>query len=240
MSLSEDTRAPAGVHPGRTRRDTIAAAWSRRIELFDQLNANAEFVHVRRGFSTVPIASDRLALHALVSEQLGPQPLDYLEFGVWRGETLKLWTTLNLDTDSRFFGFDTFEGLPEDWGKVPRGSFSTGGEPPALEDPRVRLVVGLYQRSLYPFLADYQRRDRVVVHIDCDLYSSTLFCLAAVDRCLRPGDVLIFDDFYSLNHEFDAFLDYARSFYRVLQPLAASPYCGQVAFTVGSQSLPAP
>jgi hypothetical protein len=73
------------------------------------------------------------------------------------------------------------------------------------------------------------------VHIDCDLYSSTLFCLAGIDRCLRPGDVLIFDEFFSLDHEFDAFLDYRRSFYRVLEPLASSPRCVQAAFTVCGQ-----
>ena len=234
--ISRVPRKPADA--GRTFRDTIAVAWSKRVALFAKLNANAEFVQVRRRFAGLPVASDRLALHALVSANLGAAPLDYLEFGVWRGETLRLWTGLNKSMDSRFFGFDTFEGLPEDWGKVPKGTFSTGGELPSLDDARVRLLAGLFQNTLYSFLAEYQRRDRIVLHIDCDLYSSTLFCLAAMDRFVRHGDVLIFDDFYSLDHEFEAFLDYAQSFYRVLLPFASSPYCGQVAFTVGNQVQP--
>lgn len=214
-------------------RDTIAAVWPKRIALFDKLNANTRFVQVRHSFSSRPVTADRQELHALVSEHLGSGPLDYLEFGVWWGVSLRLWTRLNSHPDSRFFGFDTFEGLPEDWGNVRKGSFSTSRELPSLEDRRVRLIAGLFQETLYPFLADYRRSDRAVFHIDCDLYSSTLFCLAAIDRYLRPGDVLIFDDFFSLNHEFAAFRDYTASFYTALEPLASSPLCIQAAFTVG-------
>jgi hypothetical protein len=235
-SESSKSSSPARADGGGTLRDTIAGVWSKRISLFDKLNANAAFVRQRRSFSTHPVAADRGGLHALVGAHAGAGPLDYLEFGVSWGETLRLWTTLNPNADSRFFGFDTFEGLPEDWGRVPKGTFTTSKQLPSFPDPRVHLIVGLFQHTLYPFLADYRRRDRLVVHIDCDLYSSTLFCLAAIDRCLRPGDVLIFDEFYSLDHEFDAFLDYQRSFYRPLEPLASSPRCIQAAFTVSGQS----
>jgi O-methyltransferase len=232
--MAAGSEAPStSAESGLTLRDAVVAVWPKRIALFDKLNANAGFIPARRSFATLPVAADRRALHALVSAHIGAGALDYLEFGVAWGESLKWWTGLNSDRDSRFFGFDTFEGLPEAWGSVPKGTFSTRSELPSLEDHRVRLIAGLFQHTLYPFLAEYHRRERAVFHIDCDLYSSTLFCLAAVDRCLRPGDVLIFDEFFSLEHEFDAFLDYMRSFYRVLQPLASSPRCVQAAFTVG-------
>jgi O-methyltransferase len=216
----------------RTLRDWVAVLYPRRVALFDKLNANAEFVRLRRSVGSMAGAPDRRILHTTVSGHLGPGPVDYLEFGVWRGESLQLWAQLNQSPDTRLFGFDTFEGLPENWGAIPKGTFSLQGQVPELSDRRIRLIKGLFQKTLYPFLASYHRASRVVVHVDCDLYTSTLFCLALMDRFLRRGDVLIFDDFYSLDHEFDAFLDYSRSFYRELKPLAAASYCAHIAFTI--------
>lgn len=221
----------------RTLRDWIAWAYPRRFALFDKLNANAEFVKFRRDLSPgLRDSPDRRVLHAKVSGIVGAGQLDYLEFGVWQGETLGLWARLNQSPDTRLFGFDTFEGLPENWGDIPKGTFSLQGQLPEISDNRVQLIKGLFQTTLYPFLASYQRGGRIVVHVDCDLYSSTLFCLSAMDRLFRSGDVLIFDDFYSLDHEYDAFLDYSRSFYRALTPLAATPYCTQIAFMIGERS----
>jgi len=216
----------------RTLRDWVAVLYPRRLSFFEKLNANADFVRIRRELSELPAAPHRRILHTIVSGHLGPRPIDYLEFGVWRGESLQLWARLNQNSNSRLFGFDTFEGLPENWGQTPKGTFSLQGHAPELSDPRVHLITGLFQKTLYPFLATYQRGNRIVVHVDCDLYTSTLFCLALMDRFLHRGDILIFDDFYSLDHEFDAFLDYSRSFYRVLKPLAVSAHCAQVAFVI--------
>jgi O-methyltransferase len=227
--LRTESKYMAGV---RTLRDWVAVVFPRRIALFDRLNANAEFVKLRRSVTALADAPDRRILHRTVSEHLGQIPIDYLEFGVWRAESLQLWAQLNQNPDTKFFGFDTFEGLPEAWGEIPKGTFSLEGQVPELSDPRIRLIRGLFQKTLYPFLASYQRAGRVVLHVDCDLYTSTLFCLALMDRFLRRGDIIIFDDFYSLDHEFDAFLDYSRTFYRRLKPLAASTHCAQIAFSI--------
>lgn len=59
---------------------------------------------------------------------------------------------INTCPDSRFFGFDTFEGLPEDWtaGNTRKGGFDVGGAVPDLPDPRVRFVKGLFQETRRP------------------------------------------------------------------------------------------
>ncbi len=217
---------------GSLRRDFIGSLFPRRLTFFDRLNANVEFVRVRRLFRGLPIFPGRLDLHRHIAQVVQSGPIDYLELGVWRGETLGLWAKLHPNPDSRLFGFDTFTGLPEDWADVPRGTFTLGGQLPDIHDPRVHLVPGLFQETLPRFLDTFRRRPTMVVHIDCDLYSSTLFSLATVDRVLSLGDFLIFDDFYSLEHEFQAFLDYRRSFYRALEPIAAVRNCTQVAYRV--------
>ena len=47
--------------------------------------------------------------------------LQFLELGVFEGESIERWATINSDPESRFHGFDSFEGLPEDWGVLPKG-----------------------------------------------------------------------------------------------------------------------
>jgi hypothetical protein len=164
------------------------------------------------------------------------QPVDLLEFGVAQGRTLRLWTEINRHPRSRFFGFDSFHGLPEDWdwavGGLPKGTFSTGGEPPDIADRRIQYVWGLFQHSLPAFLDRFHPRSPLVVHLDCDLYSSTLYTLTRLDALLQGASV-IFDEFDNLLHEFAAFQDYARSYRRAYQVLARVGFFKKAAVRVG-------
>jgi O-methyltransferase len=152
----------------------------------------------------------RLALYDRVAarERLAGTPIDYLEFGVAAGESLAWWLAANDHPASRFVGFDTFEGLPERWGTIPAGTFSTRGRPPDVSDPRCSFQIGLFQRTLPGFLETFRRAGRIVAHLDADLYSSTLFTLLQIGPRLRAGDILLFDEFNSVAHEFRGFADF--------------------------------
>ena len=61
----------------------------------------------------------------------------------------------------------------------------------------VILVPGFYNKSLTEEVKKkYQLRRAAIVHIDCDLYESTILVLTFVTDLLRQGSVLIFDDWY--------------------------------------------
>lgn len=214
----------------RLARDVASLTYRWQIPLFAQLNANVQFQELDRSFKG-PRFDERSQLYEWLSQSLGQVAIDYLEFGVYRGETLRAWSRLNSNPESRLFGFDSFEGLPEDWrpGKR-RGIFKT--EPPEIQDGRCRLIKGLFQETLYPFMDEFQPHGQLIVHIDADLYSSALFCLAVMNRRLTPGSIVIFDEFYDLMNEFAAFRDWSRAFYKRCAILACTQRCAQVALSV--------
>lgn len=113
------------------------------------------------------------------------------EFGVQDGRTLiPLAEKLAPRT---IYGFDSFEGLPEDWcGTCPKGSFKA--DPNALQLPaNAELVIGLYQEALPNFLATTDA-PIAFAHLDSDLYSSTKYVLTEIGHRLAKGAILIFDD----------------------------------------------
>jgi hypothetical protein len=151
--------------------------------------------------------------HVVDTVNLKNEPVDYLEFGVFQGSSLKWWVSNCTNADSRFYGFDTFEGLPEDWGMYKKGEMNANI--PKVDDARVQFVQGLFQSSVPGFLAKPNLRNekRKIIHLDADLFSSTLFALTSLAPYLRKGDLLFFDEFNVPNHEFFAFKIFSESYY---------------------------
>jgi len=170
-----------------------------------------------------------LYTHVAQSENLEQAPLDYLEFGVAKGLSFQWWITKNKNPDSRFYGFDTFEGLPEKWGTYSKGAMSFGV--PELNDQRHEFFKGLFQQTLFDFLENRKLNDtnRKIIHLDADLFSSTLFVLTTLHRYLKRDDILIFDEFNVPNHEFLAFDQYVKSFYVEYEVIGAVNNYFQVA-----------
>ena len=160
-------------------------------------------------------------------------PIQYLEFGVYKGETIKYFANINSNIDSRFIGFDSFTGLPEAWqeptGTMQANTFDIGGKMPQTTDGRISFVKGYFQTSLPGFLQEYQAVHPLVMHIDCDLYSSTLYVLTLSNHLLVPGSIVIFDEFFSVMHEFRALEDYCSSYMRDYTVVATTKGCGQIA-----------
>lgn len=139
-------------------------------------------------------------------------PIDYLEFGVYQGASIKYWASINKAPQSRFFGFDSFEGLPEDWrNSQPRGHFHTGGLTPIIDDGRVQFAKGWFINSVPSFARAFAARNRLVLHFDADLYGSTMLPLVHFDRFMTSGTLLVFDEFYDRDHEYKALMDWQKT-----------------------------
>ena len=147
-------------------------------------------------------------------------PIDYLEFGVATGTTLGWWTTMNRHPDTRFYGFDTFTGLPEKWQAFTEGTFSNSGHFPDINDNRVTFIKGLFQETFHVFLRNRSFNRRMVVHLDADLFSSTLCVLTQLYPHIKKNDILIFDELNDVRHEFKALTLFSEAFYVKYQVLS--------------------
>ncbi len=177
----------------------------------------------------------RLKLFEAVSDhyQLENKAILYLEFGVASGSSFFWWMKKNTHPASQFRGFDTFEGLPEDWGGFKKGAMAFDQK--EANDGRAEFIRGIFQDSLHPFIEGnremLENRPKLI-HLDADLFSSTLFVLSQLYPYLKKGDLIFFDEFNVANHEFLAFKIFTESFYVKLRPIAAVNNFYQTAFVV--------
>jgi O-methyltransferase len=145
-----------------------------------------------------------------VAETIGAdKPLTYLEFGVWKGASMRRIMELFTSPKARFYGFDSFEGLPEAWGPMAQGHFSTEGKLPNIKDDRAKFVKGYFQNTLPDFTKDFDFSQPLLVHFDADLYSATLFLLTSLWH-LVPEYYFLFDEFP--RDEATAFYDFTLSY----------------------------
>lgn len=178
--------------------------------------------------------SNRTKLYKyLIKSQNINSNIDYLEFGVSRGASFKWWIDNLTDESVRFYGFDTFSGLPEDWGLFKKGDMHNDDNLPIIEDDdRHKFYKGLFQDTLIDFLKDYKPQKRRIIHMDADIYSATLYVLTIIRPYLRSGDLVLFDEFNVPMHEFKAFTEWCSICYVDCELLGAVNNYYQVAFKI--------
>jgi hypothetical protein len=135
-----------------------------------------------------------------------------LQFGVYQAASLRLIAKC---TSQKIYGFDSFEGLPEDWTHFQRkGRFSMEGQLPALDLDNVRLVKGWFDETLPAFLSTHEGPVRFV-HIDSDIYSSAVTVLKNLRPRLVKGTVILFDEYMNYPgwqlHEYKAFQEHVNA-----------------------------
>lgn len=132
----------------------------------------------------------------------------HLEFGVGRGKSMR-W--IASDVDATVHGFDSFEGIQEHWNGNPIGAFSQRRMPKVPDN--VEFHVGYFDATLPDFLASHEEAI-AFLHVDCDLYSSTVTIFDALGDRLQPGAIVLFDEYYNFHrwqqHEFKAFQEFVQ------------------------------
>jgi hypothetical protein len=115
-----------------------------------------------------------------------------LEFGVATGRTLNqfaYWLPHKI-----VHGFDGFKGLPEDWTSRMRKGFFARSKLPRVRG-NCEVHVGWFDQTLPSFVQEQGSRPVQLLHVDCDLYSSTVTILDNLKNNIVPGTVIIFDEY---------------------------------------------
>ena len=211
---SEELRHELGVAREQVRAlESAMRCWERRqrrdlLTVTDQIAARSSAEFQLREMPRARPWFDKLDTLTAAVKTAATEGL-YLEFGVATGTTLR--AIAELAPVGSVFGFDSFEGLPEDWRtQYTAGTFAMDAFP---DVPGAELVVGWFDRTLPGFLAEHPE-DVALLHLDADLYSSTKTVLDALESRLRPGTVVIFDEYFNFpdwqQHEHRAWTEFVE------------------------------
>ena len=154
----------------------------------------------------------------------------WMEFGVRGGDTIR-WL-LEKRPDQSIHGFDSWEGLPEEWntgGKnYPAGAMAV--PMPVFKD-NVQLHQGWFDRTLEPWKMD-NNGTVAYLHIDSDLYSSAVYVLNTLNDRIVPGTIIVFDELCNFRlsgkmnnwpiHEWRALCEWLEQHRRQVEPVARS------------------
>ena len=171
---------------------------------------------------------------ALLSHSLSLAPKEglVLEFGVAGGESIR---QIAAERAGPIYGFDSFEGLPEDWfGYLRKGFFAQ--ELPKVP-AHVSLIKGWFSDSLPGFLA--QNPGPVAfLHVDSDLYSSADYIFRSLEGRIVPGTIVLFDEYWNYpgwrQHEFKAFREFIARTGLTYRYEGFVPTAHQVCVVIGS------
>ena len=157
---------------------------------------------------------------------LSEQDRPFYEFGVWRGESFQYL----IKTFKKGYGFDTFEGIPENWHGEKAGTYSSDGNIPEIEGGE--FIVGEFEKSLPEFFSK-TRQMASLINFDADLYSSTICALNHSQSVIDHNTILIFDEFIMNKNweqdEYKALNEFCRNNNYTYEVLAISFFTKQTA-----------
>jgi len=122
----------------------------------------------------------------------------FLEFGVYKGSTIRQFANILEKKSLKIYGFDSFIGISEDWlgtSKM-KGHYSNAGEIPKTK-PNVEFVIGDIFKTLPKFLEKKGNINIKFMHIDTDTYSVCKFILETIKKNLDKNAIIVFDELHN-------------------------------------------
>jgi hypothetical protein len=201
--------------------------WARHVDADSRTRIMPSFIKSRSKHEIWNVAVD-------CAKSLGTDGR-ILEFGTNNGGSL-LYLWRHVPQTFTLYGFDCFEGIPEEWDSLPKGSIKGYGFPselwsddPALREkvaeqvrltgeippppqPNIRIDKGLFAHSVPRFLKDGVPDDIRLIHFDADIYMGTRPVLDSICGQIRYRYYVLFDELYSVNHEFRAWMEFVELF----------------------------
>jgi hypothetical protein len=149
-------------------------------------------IWMKKTLGDVKVFKSKKELLDLVIEKCkNSGPTTYYEFGVAFGETAE-YIVNNAGQEFEYHGFDTFEGLPKAWRRLPKGAITNHGKIPNLVGSNIFFHKGLIQDTIGD--VSYDSDGKKCILFDFDLYEPTLLTLKHLEKNLHAGDILYFDE----------------------------------------------
>jgi hypothetical protein len=157
-----------------------------------------------RGFQYVEAISCEIKINNLI------KPGCILEFGVYKGRSIKILA--KLFNDRNIYGFDCWKGLPISFGT--HWKENTFQSDKIKKDKKnIKLIDGYFEDSLPNFIKNFNE-EISFIHIDCDIYSSTLTIFKYLQEHIKKGTIISFDEIIGydeyLYHELLAFYQFIK------------------------------
>jgi hypothetical protein len=159
---------------------------------------NESYNEFKKYFSQSVMFYNRKQLWDYTVQQLEKDKTNlYLEFGVYKGKSLNYFAKKLSNKEIIFHGFDSFQGLNEDWkGNFMQRGFFKHSEKFKLEN-NAKIIKGTIQETLQHFIKDKENLKVNFLHIDVDTYETTNFILKVLKKSFKKNSIILFDDLHN-------------------------------------------
>lgn len=145
-------------------------------------------------------------------KHVSPDMTVWIEGGVMTGTSIRAMARYakKLNLKPEIHGFDSFEGLPEDWhARAKKGAFAI--KQPKFKEKNIKLHVGLFEDTMPKFTKNNNSQIGFL-HVDSDLYSSAKCTFENFN--IGKGTVILFDEYWNYpefrEHEIKAFKEFIQ------------------------------